>query len=99
MLKKFESFWLSFPDNATIGTHNFMSLIVKIISLELGLLLSTPAAEKAQYCGHLSFNPILQLINAISSGLQKLLKYFNGTAIVAFFRVPLFPSTSVFPNN
>ena len=26
-----------------------------------------------------------------------LLKYFNGTAIVAFFRIPLFPS--VFPNN
>ena len=29
---------------------------------------------------------------------QKLLKYFNGTVIVAFFRIPFGPSASVFPN-
>ena len=38
---------------------------------------------------HLSFNSTLQLINVISSDLQKLLKYFIDTAIVAFFRIPL----------
>ena len=34
-----------------------------------------------------------------SNDLQKLLKYFNGTAIVAFFRIPFSPSASVFSNN
>ena len=30
------------------------------------------------------------------SDLQKLFKYINGTAIVAFFRIPSFPSALVF---
>ena len=66
-----------------------MSLIVKIISLWLELVLSLPVAAKTQYFFHLSFNSILQLINGISSGLQKLFKYLNGTTFVAFFRIPL----------
>ena len=33
----------------------------------------------------------LQLISGISNDLQKLLKYFNGTAIFTPFFVPLFP--------
>ena len=37
----------------------------------------------------LSFSSTLQLINGVSSDLQKLLKYFNGTAIVTFFSIPL----------
>ena len=37
----------------------------------------------------MSFNSTLQLINGISSDLQRLLKYFNGKIIVAFFRIPL----------
>ena len=41
----------------------------------------------------------MQLINGISSDIQKLLKYFNGTTIVAFFRIPLSPQASVFSNN
>ena len=36
-----------------------------------------------------SFNSTLQLINGISSYLQKLLKHFNGTAIAAFLKLPL----------
>ena len=47
----------------------------------------------------LSFNSILQLNKGISSDLQKWLKYFNGTATVAFFSIPFVPSASVFPNN
>ena len=42
----------------------------------------TVAADKAQYFIHLSFNSPLQFINGISSDLQKLLKYFNGAAVV-----------------
>ena len=44
-----------------------------------------PFADKTQYFVHLRFNSTLQLSNGTSSDLQKLLKYFNGTAIVAFF--------------
>ena len=67
--------------------------------LELASLLSAPAAEKTQSFIHLSFNSTFQLINDISSDLQKLLKYFNDTAIVGFFKIPFAPSTSVFSNH
>ena len=65
-----------------------MSLIVKIILLELAFDLSAPAADKTNYFIHLSFNSTLQLINGISSDLQKLLKSFSGTAVVVFFKIP-----------
>ena len=48
-----------------------------------------PFIEKTQYFFHLSFHSILKLINGTSSDLQTLLKYFNGAAIEAFFRIPL----------
>ena len=60
-----------------------------ILSSLLPLTLSSPGADKAQCYVHLNFNSTLQLINGIPSDLQKLLKYFNGTVIVAFFRIPL----------
>ena len=41
----------------------------------------------------------MQLINGISSDLQKLLKYFNGRASVAFYKIPFALSATVFPNN
>ena len=44
----------------------------------------------------------MQLISGISSDLWKLLKYFNGTAIVGYFRIPLTALSSratAFPNN
>ena len=61
--------------------------------------LSAPVVIKTQYFVLLSFDSTLQLINDISSDLQKLPKYFNGTARVTFFRIPFAPSVSVFPNN
>ena len=67
----------------------FVSFIVKIILLRLPLVLSLAASDKKQYFIRLSFNLILQLINGISSDLQKLLKYFNCTAGVEIFRIPL----------
>ena len=97
MLRTFDDFWLSLAHKVTTGTNNFVSLIVKFIVLEflllLLLLLSVPTAGKTQYFAHISFNSTFYLINCISSDLQKLRKYFNGTAI------PLAPSASVFFNN
>ena len=98
-LRSFYSFWLSLADKVTTGTYNFVSLIIKMILLELASLLSTSAANKTQYFVHLSFNSTFKLINDISSNLHKLLKYFNCTAIVSLFRTPLFPSALKFPNN
>ena len=91
LLRSFDSVLLFLVDTVTTGTYNFGPLVVKIIKLLLALplTLSTPTADKTQYLGHLSFNSTLRLINAISSVHQKRLKYFNGTAIVAFFRIPL----------
>ena len=54
----------------------------KINNIRISICISLPAAEKAQ---HLSLNSVFELINGISNDLQKLHKYFNGTAIVAFF--------------
>ena len=76
---------------------------MKIILLGLAFALSLPGADKRPYFVHLSFKFTLQLINGISSDLQKLLKYFNSTAIGAYFRIllELFGAgwTTVFPNN
>ena len=58
-----------------------------------------PAKTKTQWFIHLSFNLTFQLINGILSDLQKLLRYFNGTAIIAFFRIKSFPSATVNSNN
>ena len=76
-----------------------MSLVVNIKLLELASALSASAVDETQYFVHLSFNLILQLINGISSDIQKLLRNFNRTAIVAFFRIPFAPSETLFPNN
>ena len=38
---------------------------------------------------HFNESSILQLINGISNDLQKLVKYFNGTAIFTPFFLPL----------
>ena len=37
----------------------------------------------------LTFNSTFQLINGISSDLQKFVKYVNSTAVVPFFRIRL----------
>ena len=93
---------MSLVDKVTTGTNSFAPLIVKIILLALSLLLisfSLPAQGKTQYFVHLSFVSIFQLINGILNDLQRLLKYFNRTAIIAFFRIPLAPLSTVFPIN
>ena len=105
LLRCFDSFWLSLVDKVTTGTYNFVSLIVKIMLLSslLPLALSAPATDKTQCFVHLSSNSTLELINRISSDLQKLLKYFNSTAIITFFRISIAAFdvgwAAVFPNN
>ena len=91
LLRNFDNFWLSFVNEVTRGTYNFVSLIVKIILLESALVLSfsLPRIDKTLFFTHLSFNSTLQLINDSSSDLQKLVKYFTNPAIVAFYRLPL----------
>ena len=76
-----------------------MSLIVKILLLSSSLLLtlSIPATDKTQYFAHVSFNSTLQLIHGISSNLQKLLKYANGTAIIGMLRIPRRFKVSEYP--
>ena len=68
-----------------------MSSIVKMIvsSSLLQVTLSVLPTDKTECFHHLSFNSTLQLINGIPSYLEKLLKYFIDTAVVAFFRIPL----------
>ena len=78
---------MSFANKVTTGTYKFVSLIVKIILLAfsaLSISLSLPDAGKRQYFAYSSF----QLINGIYFNLQKLVKYFNGTPIAAFVRIP-----------
>ena len=81
---------MSLAGKVTTGTYNFLSLILKIIllalSLSLSLTLSLPFVDKKQYFVYLSFNSTLQLINGILSDLQKILKVFSSTAILAIFR-------------
>ena len=96
LLKSFDNFLLSFADKVTTRTYNVVSLILKIILLELASLLSEAAAVKTQYFLYLSFNSTLQLNNGISNNLQKLRIYFNDTAIVAFLRTPFSSSVQCF---
>ena len=76
-----------------------MSLILKIILLKLASAFSTPAEVKTQCFLHLGFNSTLRLINGISIDFQKLLRYFNGAAGVASFRIELIQFETVLSNN
>ena len=70
----------------TTGTYNFVSVIANFLSpLELVI---------TQSLDHVNIRLTSQLINGISSVLQKLLKYFNGTIISTSF---VLPAAGVFP--
>ena len=51
---------------------------------ELSSKLSLPPANKAQQFASLSLNSTFYLLSGISSHLQKLVRYFNGTVLVTF---------------
>ena len=78
---------IAFADKVIAGAYNVLSLIVKITS-EVASALSASAAATIQYFVHLSFNATFQLLNDISSDIQTLATYFNGRAVVLFFRIP-----------
>ena len=72
--------------------HNVLHQLFKVaLSAPVSLAFATIAAVvNTQFSIHFNESSTLQLINDISNDLQKLLKYFNGTAISTFFFVPLF---------
>ena len=77
---------LSLVDIVTTGTYNFVSVISNFPSpIELVI---------TQSLDHVKMRLISQLINGISSVLQKLLNYFTGTFISTSF---VFPLLGVFP--
>ena len=75
-----------------------LSLIVKITLSPFAPAFSTPSAAETRCPVRLSFDSTLQLLNSISSDLQKLLRYFNGATVVVFFKIELFASATAFPN-
>ena len=79
-LNNFNNFTLSSADKVTIGKKRFASVILKIAVL---------AVVSKHFSIEFNESSILQLINGISSDLQKLLKHFNGTAIFTRFFIPL----------
>ena len=88
----------------TTGTYNFVSAILNIALVwariagpagvpPLGALSSCVVISvKTQFLNHVKVKDTSQLIQDMSKGLQKLLKYFNGTTISRFFLVFVFPS-------
>ena len=76
-----------------LSQRSFLSL------LELASALTALTADKTQCSVHLSFNSTLQLIKYISSNLQKVPSYFNGTVVFVFLKIPFDPSATVFPKN
>ena len=92
----FDYFWLI----KILQELAYLSLIVK--KLLLGLISISIIIAICRRIT-ISFDSLLQLISGILSGLQKLLKYFDGTAIFAFFRIgPAWLEVgwaSVAPNN
>ena len=91
------------PDKAGREARRSKQVIAKRYTLHanaimlsgLALVLSPTATAKTQCFIHLSFNSTFQLINGISIDLQKLLRYFKGTATVVSPKIPFTPSPNV----
>ena len=81
----FNSFLFSWVDKVIARTWHFLSVI-----LNVGTPFATVAATRVLFLKHVNWRVILELIEGISSVLQKLLRYFNGTIISSFF-VPTLP--------
>ena len=84
----FKSFLSFSVDKVITGTYNFVSVIWNLedvgeISLRAFVIVLMLVIT--QILDQVKTNSISQLINGISKVLQKLLNYFNGTAISTFF--------------
>ena len=80
----FTNFTLSWLDKVTFGKYYFVFVILKLMLAIVGLTRSLIQSNMRW---------ILQLINGIPKYLQKLLKYFSGTAIFTYVNNPLPPAT------
>ena len=76
-------------DKVTTGTYHFGISLVSFI-WNVGFWLFAVPATIIQFLDHFNWRIVSQLIEGISSVLQKLLRYFNGT-IISTFVVPSFP--------
>ena len=91
-------FFLSFSvDKVTTGTYNFVSVIwnaafVGEVSLRLFVLTLFSMLVITHSLDWVKIKDTSQLINGISNVLQKLLRYFNGTAVLTSFLPDLFGS-------
>ena len=82
----FNSFTLSSVGKVIIGTLSFVSVISNSV---------IPTAEEiTHFLDQVKLRLISKLINGFSRVLQKLLKYFNGTAVLSYF---VLPAAGVFP--
>ena len=83
----FNSFTLSWVDEVTTGTLSFVS-----VTINVGSWSAAVPATKHQLLYQVNIRLISELCNGISSVLQKLLKYFNGTinSIYIFWHFFLF---------
>ena len=90
---------LSFSvDNVTTGIYNYVAAILKVVFV--GLLISAtqlspaiffikPLLVNTKLADQVKVKDTLQLIKVICSALQKLVRYFNGTAISTSFSLVL----------
>ena len=76
----FNSFTLSWVDEVTTGTLSFVS-----VTINVGSWSAAVPATKHQLLYQVNIRLISELCNDISSVLQKLLKYFNGTINSIYF--------------
>ena len=76
----FANFTLSAVNKVTTRTYSFVSVILKVAHV--------PSLDNIHFSPHVNSSSILKFIKGISNDLQKLLRYFNGTAIFTFFIVP-----------
>ena len=74
----FVKFTLSLVDKVTIGTYNFVLVILNVVAPTI--------LDIKQFLVQLSSKLILQLVNGISNDLKKLDIYFKGTTIFALLR-------------
>ena len=87
----------SSAERVTAGTYNFASFILNVASVGAfiaGIEGSTLGSSSlvallviTQFSDQFKIKLISQLINSISSALQKFLRSFNGTTILTFFSI------------
>ena len=91
-------------DEVTTGTYNLQSFIANVAPVGCAFTIGGPASACTscklvitQFLFHFNFKDTSQLINGMFNALQKLLKYFNGTANSTCCLPTLFASCPTVP--